>query len=41
MVLTIELENNVWSFTPSETIVGKVVINKHIWNKVEGEDQFI
>lgn len=36
MVLSIELVNNVWAFAPGDTIQGKVVIDKKIWNKVEG-----
>lgn len=37
MVLTIELENNRWVYAPGDTINGKVVIDKNIWNKVEGQ----
>ncbi|ODN04013.1 Arrestin domain-containing protein 4 [Orchesella cincta] len=36
MVLTVELENNVWSFYPGQIISGRVVVTKNIWHKVEG-----
>ncbi|CAL8126462.1 unnamed protein product [Orchesella dallaii] len=36
MVLTVELENNVWTFHPGQIINGRVVVTKNIWHKVEG-----
>jgi hypothetical protein len=37
MVVTIELEGNEWVYSPGQTIRGKVVVSKNIWNKVEGD----
>jgi len=36
MVLSVELDDNVWVYSPGQTIKGKVVLTKNIWNKVEG-----